>query len=105
MKRQTLETVIREYIAAHDPETRFDVIAFELWGNRREGFDCNDKWFIRRNADLPEVLNAARGRWEIFKLNYLPAARVSDLEDTGWEDTVSLEIDAVPFLEIRPVKP
>jgi hypothetical protein len=98
-----LETKIRQLInqAKPDANARFEVVAFELWGNAREGFDCNNAWQIARNADLAEVLESARARWEIFKVNYLPKARVCDLTDSGFDSTLSLEVDSVPFLEIR----
>ena len=81
--------------------THFDVIAHELWGNKNEGFETNSSWYLKRNADLSEVMEAARGRWEVFKVNYLPKARVCDIQETGYENTYSLEVNYVPFLEIR----
>lgn len=98
-----LETKISKLISETNAtdETRFDVIAHELWGNSREGFATNSSWFIIRNADLAHVLEAARGRWEVFKVNYLPKARVSDISDTGYNSSLSLEVNCVPFLEIR----
>jgi hypothetical protein len=98
-----LETKIRQLINESNPDAsaRFNVIAFELWGEPEGGYSTNNAWHIARNADLAEVLEAARARWEIFKLNYLPKARVCDIEDTGFDSTLSLEVDSVPFLEIR----
>lgn len=98
-----LETKIRQLINEANPDAnaRFEVVAFELWGNAREGFDCNNAWHIARNADLAEVLESARARWEIFKVNYLPKARVSDIEDYSCDSRLSLEVGCVPFLEIR----
>lgn len=98
-----LETKIRNLINETNAtdETRFNVIAHELWGNSRDGLSVNSSWFIAANADIAQVLEAARGRWEVFKLNYLPKARVSDISDTGFDSTLSLEIDCIPFLEIR----
>ena len=98
-----LETKIRSLINETNPasEARFDVVAHELWGNSKEGFETNTSWFILRNADLSQVLEVARGRWEVFRLNYLPKARVSDISDTGFDSTLSLEVDCIPFLEIR----
>jgi hypothetical protein len=98
-----LETKIRQLIneTNTDADARFDVVAFELWGNSREGFDCNNAWHIARGVELNEVLEAARGRWEVFKANYLPKARVCDISDTGFDSTLSLEVDSIPFLEIR----
>jgi hypothetical protein len=100
-----LETKIRNLISETNAtsESRFDVVAHELWGNSREGFSTNSSWYIANNADIETVLESARARWEIFKLNYLPKARVSDISDTGFDSTLSLEVDYVPFLEIRAI--
>ncbi len=98
-----LETKIRQLIneTNANANARFEVVAFELWGNAREGFDTNSAWYLSKNADADQVLQDARARWEIFKVNYLPKARVCDISDTGFESTISLEVDSVPFLEIR----
>ena len=98
-----LETKISKLISETDAtnETRFNVIAHELWGNSREGLSVNSSWYIATNADMSQVLEAARGRWEVFKTNYAPKARVSDISDTGFDSILSLEVDCVPFLEIR----
>jgi hypothetical protein len=100
-----LETKIRNLISETNAtsETRFDVVAFELWGNSQEGFETNSSWFIATNADIEQVLEAARARWEIFKENYLPKARVGDISDIGFDDNINLEVDCVPFLEIRAI--
>lgn len=90
--------------ANHDSNARFDVVAFELWGNSREGFDTNTAWYLSKDADADQVLQDARGRWEVFKVNYLSKARVSDIHDTGYDSTLSLEVDCIPFLEIRLAK-
>jgi hypothetical protein len=99
-----LETKIRNLITETNAtlEARFDVMAYELWGNSREGFETNSSWFIAKDADIEEALEAARGRWEVFKVNYCPKARVCDIADTGFDSTLSIEVDCVPFLEIRP---
>jgi hypothetical protein len=98
-----LENKIRNLISETNAtsEARFDVIAFELWGNSREGFEANSSWNIATNATLEQVLESARARWEIFKLNYVSNARVCDIQDTGYDDNLNLEVDCVPFLEIR----
>jgi hypothetical protein len=100
-----LETKIRNLITETNAtnEARFDVVAHELWGNSREGFETNSSWFIVKDADIEEALEAARGRWEVFKVNYLPKARVCDIEDYSCNSTLSLEVDCVPFLEIRAI--
>ena len=98
-----LETKIRNLIAETNAtnESRFDVVAHELWGNSRDGFETNTSWYLRKGADLQDALEAARGRWEVFKVNYLPKARVCDIEDVNYGDSLSLEVGCVPFLEIR----
>lgn len=107
MKRKTLKTAIREILESFPPGTRWDVHALELWGNRREGLSVNDAWTIARDADAAEVIEAAAGRWEIFKINYHPKARVADLDCTE----ISLDFDChvecaqIPFLTLRPTKP
>ena len=102
-KRQTLETRIAGMLAANEATT-YDVIAHELWGSRREGFETNTSWHLTRNADAAQVLEAARGRWEVFKINYLPDARVRDLADDscGAGLSIHLAVNGTPFLEIRP---
>jgi len=100
-----LETKIRNLITETNAtsESRFDVVAFELWGNSREGFETNSSWYIKTNATLEEALEVARGRWGVFKVNYLPKARVGDISDVGYDDNLNLEVDCVPFLEIRAI--
>ena len=95
-----LEQKISQLISETE-STRFDVIAHELWGNSKDGFETNSSWYIKQNADLSQVLESARGRWEVFKVNYLPKAKVRDIQDTGYDNTFSLEVDCIPFLEIR----
>lgn len=98
-----LETKICNLINETNPasDARYNVVAHELWGNSQEGFETNSSWYLATNADISQVLEAARSRWEVFKVNYLPKARVSDITDTGFDSTLSLEVDYVPFLEIR----
>jgi hypothetical protein len=100
-----LETKIRNLIGETNAtsETLFDVVAFELWGNSKEGFETNSSWYIKTNATLEEALEAARGRWEVFKVNYLPKARVCDISDIGYDEDLNLEVDCIPFLEIRAI--
>jgi hypothetical protein len=98
-----LETTIRILIAQSNPapSEAFDVIAHELIHDG-EFYSTNTSWYLRRDADIPAVLEAARGRWEAFKVNYAPRARVSDIRDVNYCDDISLEVDGIPFLEIRP---
>lgn len=97
-----LETKIRQLIETVTPgsESRFDIIAHELMHDG-EGWSTNTSWYLHRDADIAETLEAARGRWEVFKVNYFPKARVCDIADTGFDSTLSLEVDCTPFLEIR----
>jgi len=103
-KRQTLETLIDSLLSGFPETATFDISAFELWGNARDGFDCNSSWYIGRDVPRDAVAEYARGRWEVFKVNYLPKARVSDIADINChaESGLSLEVDCVPFLDIRP---
>ena len=89
---------------ATSTNSRFNVIAHELWGNKWGGYETNTSWFIAKDADLEETLEAARGRWEVFKLNYYSKARVGDIIDTGYDCDLSLEVNCIPFLEIRVSK-
>jgi len=102
-----LETAITSLLSHYPKDSEFSVIAYELWGNRREGYEVNTAWYLRRNATFSELLECARGRWEVFKINYLPKAKVSAIADvgSGYDDMSSyLECDGIPFLEIRPAK-
>ena len=99
-----LETKIRQLVETIDSDTeaRFDVIAHEL--QRDEcGWSTNTSWYLRRDADLAEILESARGRWEVFKANYHSKARVRDITDTscGCCETLHLDVDCIPLLEIR----
>lgn len=101
-----LETVIREFLAPFPEGTRFKVKAFELC-REDYGWSVNDAWYLESNADIETVLETARGRWEVFKANYLPRARVSNLTDIGFDTLeygINLECDCTAFLEIIPVK-
>lgn len=97
-----LETKIRNLISETNApnETRFDVVAHELWGEPEGGFSTNYSWYITTNADLDQVLEAVRGRWEVFKVNYLPKAQVSDIKNTGFDSTLLIEVDCIPFIDI-----
>ena len=97
-----LETKIRQLIAETNPtaETRFDVIAHELMYDGF-GWSTNSSWYLKREANIAETLEAARGRWEVFKTNYHSRARVADIQDNGFDSTLSLDVDYIPFLEIR----
>ena len=99
-KRQTLETTIKELLANHPADSTYTILAHELWRDG-EGWTSNDAWYLARNASLSEALSIARGRWEVFKVNYSPRARVADIADIGYESGgYSLECNHLPFIDI-----
>jgi hypothetical protein len=104
MKYRTLEKLIASLLSDYPDNTEFEIVAHVLWGNSREGFECNSSWYLARRANKAECLTVARGRWEVFKANYIPRARVRDIEDIGYdlEHGCSLECQHAPFLDIRP---
>jgi hypothetical protein len=99
MKRQTLEKTISAMLADFPDSARFNVWAHELWRNG-QGWSSNDRWYIARDADKASVIQAARGRWEVFRTNYHSRARVRDIQDIGWDGDLFLEVDSLPFLDI-----
>lgn len=100
-----LETQIKNMLGetpeSMKPEARFDVIAFELWRESEGGWSVNDAWKIAQDTDIAGVLTAARGRWEVFKVNYSPRATVHGLTSDGDESTLIIESGGNSFLEIR----
>jgi hypothetical protein len=100
----TLKKLIKEALSDYKGK-RFDVVAFELWGNTRDGFDCNSSFFIDRSVDIDGAIEAAQGRWHVFKVNYMPRAALKDARvnytATNIGEWVTLECACVPFLEIR----
>lgn len=62
----------------HD-STRYTLRAHELTHDGIS-WSSNDRFTIARDVDLPAALEAIRGRWEVFRLNYASRARVSDLD-------------------------
>ncbi len=80
----------------------YTVRAFELWRESEGGWSVNDGWTIASNVDRESAIEALRGRWEIFKLNYLPKARVSDIQDIAdMEGESKLEVDCTAFADIE----
>lgn len=69
-----------------------------------EGWSVNLPWYLSRNSDKAQILTDARNRWEIFKVNYLPRGRVCDISADGDENTVYLDCEGIPFLELRKAK-
>lgn len=81
----------------------FDVIAHELQHDG-ESYSTNDSWFLARGCDREEAIGHLVNRWHVFKANYAPRARVRDLSDANWsgdEFPSLLEVDCIPFAEVR----
>jgi hypothetical protein len=99
----TLERRIYDMLATYPAETKFDVIAHELWRDCGS-WSVNDSWRLGGDCSVPEVLTHARGRFEVFKVNYCSKARVSAIADTSCdsESPHTLDCEGIPFLEIRP---
>jgi hypothetical protein len=96
----TLEQKLKAELADLTGKT-LSAYAYELWGNSREGYEVNDLWRIIKTDDFEVLLESARGRWEVFKINYSPRATVNGLSFDGDDFTVYIESDGIPFLEIR----
>jgi hypothetical protein len=82
----------------------FDVIAHELWADGEGSYSVNDSWHLARGCDREEAIGHLANRWQIFKANYAPKARVRDLTDenySGPEFPALLEVDCIAFAEVR----
>lgn len=106
--KNTLENTVCSFVEAAFPgafepssSLLFQVRAFELWRDG-EGWSCNDSWRLEKEVTAEMVLEAARGRWGVFKANYSSRARVKDIKDVGYDTTIHLEVEGLPFLEICP---
>jgi hypothetical protein len=98
-----LESKIKSLLSHFPTNSTFRVQALELFHDG-EGWSVNNGFIIANNASLETVLESARGRWEVFKVNYFPKARVRDITDFGDSDpfdSAMLECNGVPLLEIR----
>lgn len=93
----TLEKAISKEL--EEGET-YSIIAHELIHDGIS-WSTNSSWYLSRNADKAEALNHARGRWEVFKVNYLPNGKIKDITFDGDESVIYIKADGIPFLEIR----
>lgn len=85
-------------------DDRFDLRFFELWRESEGGWSVNDSWRGQRDGDREETISLLRSRWEVFKANYLPKARVCDITDISYEGNVSnLEVDCTAFADVSLV--
>lgn len=91
----TLEKLIAPHL---DLAKTYSLRAFELWGDG-DGYSVNSAWTFERDLTPKEALRAARDRFEIYKVNYAPKARIKDL-DIEWNDlSFSLVHDKLPVIE------
>jgi hypothetical protein len=98
-RKGTLERLLFDML--ENESGPFDVIAYELT-NDGGGWSVNTPFRIASNACLPQVMEAARGRWEVFRANYSSRATVKGIFETGDGSTFELESDYKAFLTIRP---
>lgn len=79
----------------------FTLTFFELWRDTEGGWSVNDGWTPLRDISRSHAIEALRGRWEVFKLNYLPKARVRDISDIGYdENEFKFEVDCTAFADV-----
>ena len=109
----TLEHAILAALPAPiDPLATYTVRAHELTHDG-EGWSSNDRFTIAKDVTAEQMLETARERFDVFKANYAPRARIMDLEaldtyndeEDDEETTLSLEIDFLPFLDIETTRP
>jgi|ERR1041384_1456316 hypothetical protein len=62
-----------------------------------ESWSVNDSWTPIKDASRDMTIQWLKTRWEVFKLNYLPNAKVKDIEDIGDGDLCCLEVDCTAF--------
>lgn len=111
-RRNSLEAraldLLRPFSLHHS--TRYTIRAHELTHDGT-GWSSNDRWTIARDTDLAGALEAIRGRWETFRVNYAARARVQDLdaphERHRFADQVldHWEAAGLPFLDIEAEGP
>ena len=92
MKNQTFEKKI-DHLLSSFGDGPFDVIAFELT-NDGEGWSVNTPFKIGSRKNREETITLLRHRWEIFKVNYMPKARVRDIQDLGNGEEIQLDCGA-----------
>ena len=103
--RRTLERFVFDLLENADHSNGFTVTAYELT-NDGGGWSVNSPFKLGTGVSLPAVLEMARGRWEVYKVNYDARARVSGLSDISDQDNVwELESAQTPFLRIERVDP
>jgi hypothetical protein len=91
----TLEKLIAPHL---DPSKTYSLRAFELWGDG-DGYSVNSAWTFVRDLNSKEALEAARDRFEIYKINYAPKVRIKDLEMESDETGCTLTHHGMPVVE------
>jgi hypothetical protein len=101
-----LEPTLLSLLHDASPETpalglSFKVIAYEMT-MEDSSWSVNSPFCILRDGDLTALLETVRGRWETFKVNYCPRARVSSIHDIEDYHTnvMELEAEGIPFLQV-----
>lgn len=111
--RHTLEARALDLLrplSLHD-STLYTLRAHELWRDCDGGWSSNDRFTLARDVDLAEALRAIRRRWEVFRANYAPRARISDVDTLdAWHDYrdaahLSLEAAGLAFVDIEASGP
>lgn len=96
-----LEKVMEEILKSFGAEGTFTLWAHEL-AHDGQGWSSNDRWKILTEGTFNEAVAAARGRWEIFKLNYSYRARVKDIDcDEVYDNRCSITSDYLAFLDVE----
>jgi hypothetical protein len=84
---------------------RVKVVAYGMMRDECGGWSVNTPFCIARDVSALEALEAVRGRWEVYKVNYSPRARVSALADTSDQPGVcEWEEAQTPFLRIEKLE-
>lgn len=102
-RKGTLEARLNEILP--DGDGPFRVVFHELWRDAEGGWSVNDSWYGERSCDRERAIEALRGRWEVFKVNYLREARVRDLTDASSESGHAMvEVDCTSFADVYAEK-
>lgn len=97
--RQRLEQRLEALLPKWESYT---VVFHGLLREAEGGWSVNDSWTGLSDGDRESAIGLLRHRWEVFKLNYLPKAKVADLTDAGCgEDDCLLEVDCTAFATVR----
>jgi len=84
-----------------DLSARYTVTAYELT-NDGCGWSVNTPFTIAREVCIAGLLEALRGRWEVFKTNYDSRATVSGIEDiSDMPEVWELESSQTPFARVE----